>query len=87
MQTISESLEALATAIDKGTDLVKAAEAIKSTRELTKGKDGPILKELDAELSVWQSKFSVIMNEPVGKKGMAKHARFWAAKLKIADSI
>lgn len=82
MQTINGSLEALASAIDKGADLAKVTEAIKSTRELTKGKDVPALKELDAELSVWQSKLSVILSEPEGKKGMAKHARFWAEKLK-----
>ena len=41
-----------------------------------------LLKELDKELSIWQSKLSVILNEPVGKKGMAKHARFWAEKLR-----
>ena len=82
MPTISGSLEALASSIDKGADLARAAEAIKSTRELTKDKDLPVLKELDAELSVWQSKLSVILNAPEGKKGMAKHARFWAEKLK-----
>ena len=42
----------------------------------------PLLKELDTELSIWQSKLEVILKEPVGKKGMAKHARFWAEKLR-----
>ena len=42
----------------------------------------PLLKELDTELSIWQSKLAVILKEPIGKKGMAKHARFWAEKLR-----
>ncbi len=42
----------------------------------------PLLEELDTELSIWQSKLAVILKEPVGKKGMAKHARFWAEKLR-----
>ena len=82
MKSIIISLEALASVIDKGADLAKTTEAIQSVRELTKSKELPVLKELDAELSVWQSKLSVILNAPEGKKGMAKHARFWAEKLK-----
>jgi len=39
------------------------------------------LRELDKELSIWQSKLSVILKEPVGRQGMAKHAEFWAEKL------
>lgn len=42
---------------------------------------GPDLS-LDVELSIWQSKLSVILNEPAGRKGLAKHARFWAEKLR-----
>ena len=93
MQKISASLEAIARVVEKNADISETERAIKATRDLIKGAatsatkapaDGhelPYLKELDAELATWQTKLSVILKEPVGKKGMAKHARFWAEKL------
>ena len=97
MKSIVVSLEALAAAVDKNSDLSKTEEAIKATRSLIKGFVGAglprptqdagtaPLHELDAELSIWQSKLAVILKEPVGKKGMAKHARYWAEKLKMSN--
>ena len=98
MQKIVASLEAIANSVDKGLDLSKTQEAIKTTRGLikdfvdkTNGKsvgaihELPLLKELDAELLIWQSKLSVILSEPVGKKGMAKHARHWVERLKMSS--
>ena len=40
------------------------------------------LGQLETELSVWQSKLEVILKETVGRQGMAKHASFWAEKLR-----
>ena len=93
MQKISASLEAVADSIDKGLALLKVEEAVRAARDLVGAalvvakKNGqaqglPLLEELEKELSVWQSKLSVILNEPIGKKGMAKHARFWVEKLR-----
>ena len=82
MKKIIESLEAIAAAAEKEPE--KTEQAIKAARGLIKDQELPLLKELDAELATWQSKLSVILKEPVGKKGMAKHARFWAEKLREA---
>ncbi len=40
------------------------------------------LGKLESELKIWQEKLPVILKEPIGRKGMAKHARFWADQLK-----
>ena len=83
MQTLSESLEAIASAVEKNADASKVSEAVKTARDLVKNSlSEPSLKELDHELSIWQSRLSVILNELAGKKGMAKHARFWAERLR-----
>ena len=37
-----------------------------------------LLEKLDGELSTWQQKLPVILKEPVGRQGMAKHAAYWA---------
>ena len=81
MKNISASLEAIANSAEKDTE--KTEQAIKVARDLIKNASVTSeLKELDTELSIWQSKLAVILKEPVGKKGMAKHARFWAEKLR-----
>ena len=83
MKNIIVSLEGIASAAEKDSDVSKAEQAIKSARGLIKNFPAdPLLKELDRELSVWQSKLAVILKEPAGKKGMAQHARFWVEKLR-----
>ena len=93
MKNVIVSLETIANSVDKELDLSKTQEAIKITRGLIAGAisatadkhDLPLLKELDKELSIWQSKLEVILSETAGRKGMAKHARFWAEKLKMSS--
>ena len=83
MKNIIVSLETITNAVEKDADALKTEQAITLARnQIENISNDPLLKELDLELSVWQSKLSVIMKEPVGKKGMAKHARFWAERLK-----
>ncbi len=84
MEKISASLETIAETVEKNADVSKTDTAIKSARNLIKDQASPMLKELDKELATWQLKLSVILKETVGKKGMAKHARFWAEKLREA---
>ena len=79
VQKISTSLEAIADLVDHASDLPKIQAAIQTAKTLAKEAS---LQQLETELNTWQSKLSVILNEPAGKKGMAKHARFWAEKLK-----
>lgn len=38
--------------------------------------------QLLAELTTWENKIDVILKEPAGRRGMAKHAQFWAEKIK-----
>ena len=84
MQNISERLNVIADLADKNSDLSRMQQTISAVRYLIKGAiyELPLLKELDTELSIWQSKLAVILNEPAGRKGMAKHARFWSEKLR-----
>ncbi len=89
MKRLIVSLEAIADLADRASDLSKTQAAIQSAKILvqeSKKKEGQAeqasLQQLETELDTWQSKLSVILNEPVGKKGMAKHARFWAEKLR-----
>ena len=58
--------------------------AIKTTRGLIQetGNSAVSLEKLDRELSIWESKLAVILKEPAGRQGMAKHALYWAEKLK-----
>jgi hypothetical protein len=87
MTVLTESLEKIAKEAEHGADEAAVRGAIKTAQELTKGKESSLLKELDAELATWQSKLSVILKEPAGKKGMAKHARFWAERLGNVNGI
>jgi len=40
------------------------------------------LGQLEQELSTWQAKLGVILKEPVGREGMAKHAHHWIEELR-----
>ena len=88
MQKIIGSLQEVARAVKNSTDLGKAEETIKKARALIKdskaGKSGEevlLLEKLDGELGIWQAKLSVLLKEPAGRQGMAKHASYWAEQL------
>ena len=92
MEKISTSLEAIAVAVDKGSDSLKVEEAIKATKHLVEeskkksgGEQAAAFGQLETELATWQSKLAVILKEPVGQKGMVKHARYWAERLKMSS--
>jgi len=83
---LNESLEALAHSAGKGDSAVTGA-AIQAARVVIKnlppaaGDRASLLQQLDQELSTWQGKLDVILSEPVGRQGMAKHARFWIEQI------
>ena len=86
---ITDGLEVIARAVKDPQGAAKTEEAIKATRDLIKhSKENESLdaslKQLDSELATWQSKLPVILKEPVARQGMAKHANFWAEKLRGA---
>ena len=72
----------------KGNDEGRIQQIIQSTRAsiqksgagLTDDKKH-LLNNLDQELSVWNEKIAVILKEPVGRQGMAKHALHWVERL------
>ena len=78
MDKIIQGLEEIAHLAKHSSDASQIKKAIQVVRDLIPG------RELDQELSVWQTKLDVILKEPVGREGMAKHARYWAEKVKNA---
>ena len=74
---------------DEDEALRKTEQAIKATRtavenfkKTAKPELAALLEKLENELRTWQSKVSVILREPVGRQGMAKHAEHWIEQLK-----
>ncbi len=61
-------------------DYVQAGTARPEGATLADGTVAP-LKRLDSELATWQTKLPVILNEPVGRQGIAKHAKYWIDEL------
>ncbi len=43
---------------------------------------GPPLRQLNDELSVWEEKLDVILRERAGREGMAKHAKHLTQELR-----
>ena len=78
MDKISSGLEEIARLAKSSKEAAQINQAIQAVRDLRPG------KELGQELAVWQSKLDVILKEPIGREGMAKHARYWAEKVKNA---
>jgi hypothetical protein len=66
----------------RGEDTSEVETAITSARTLLSGESSGVLRQLDEELSTWQKKLNVILKEPVGREGMAKHAKHWVEELR-----
>ena len=87
MKKITDKLEEIAHSAKNPSEQAKTAEAIKALRLLVKdpkesdGLPKEALGRLDGELDVWQSKISVILKEPAGREGMARHAKHWVGEL------
>ena len=81
MKEIIHSLEQIEKT-SKNSDVRKTEEAIRTTRKFLSGTKNDVLKKLDGELEVWQTKLSVIFKEPAGREGMARHAKHWVEELR-----
>ena len=79
MQDVCKALERIARLAESADEMALKNE-LKTFREMIAIQ--PELRTLENELKVWQEKLSVIFQEPIGRKGMAKHARFWAQRLR-----
>ena len=88
MKKITDKLEEIVHLAKNPSESSKTAEAIKVLRTLVKdakaagtaGKES--LERLSVELEVWQGKLSVILKEPAGREGMARHAKHWVEELR-----
>ena len=88
MQKILQDLEKIAHFAKSGSEK-EVLDAIKTARESIRALgagSATDLKELDLELSIWQSKLPVIWKEIVGRQGMVKHVAHWAEQLKKLSS-
>ncbi|MBI3252579.1 MAG: hypothetical protein HYZ52_04615 [Candidatus Omnitrophica bacterium] len=70
------ALEAIADLVRGSAERGKIEAAVKAARKLA-----PV-PDLAEELSVWEKKLDVILKEPVGREGMARHVSHWIEKLK-----
>ncbi len=88
MRDIISGLEEMAHLMRGTLDQSKMKEVIQKVRDsipdlkTQMDKDSQVLlAQLDAELSTWQTKSEIILKEPVGREGIAKHVRYWVEKL------
>lgn len=79
LQDVCKALERIACLAETASDEAALKVELQALRNIVSPKVE--LKELKNELKIWQDKLSVILKEPIGRKGMAKHARFWTEKL------
>ncbi len=91
MKNITPELENIAKSVKVSSDVSKTEQAIQATRtaienykKTAKPEQAALLEKLENELKTWQTKLSVILREPVGRQGMAKHAEHWIEQLKKA---
>ena len=84
MKEIIEALENIEKFAKGSADVSKIEKTIQSARaSITKMHPGGAkLRQLENELSVWQTKLDVILKEPAGREGMVKHAKHWVEELR-----
>ncbi|HTL70072.1 MAG TPA: hypothetical protein VL404_02155 [Candidatus Eisenbacteria bacterium] len=81
------SLEAVARAtsapeVSKTASALDSAIAeVRAARPSAPAEASEPLSRLETELAIWKAKLPVIFKEPVGRQGMAKHARHWIEEL------
>lgn len=88
MKEILQALDQLSRSAKSDKEAVNPSAAVKELRKhIREGKPKApselhaMLSQLDEELAVWESKIDVILKEPVGRQGMARHAAHWAERL------
>ena len=87
LREISESLEKVARSVKDAPDPSRTGQAIQNARVLIgayfagRGRVAS-LEKLDSELGIWESKLAVILREPAGRQGIAKHVNHWVEELR-----
>lgn len=84
MRELAEALEQIARAARGPADRDAVLKAVRRSKTISGSVhvQTELLKQLIDELSVWEKKLDAILGEPVGRQGMAKHAAFWAERLR-----
>lgn len=85
MKKTMKCLQEISHLANGSADAAKIRQAIESARAAVKEErsaDTALSAQLETELSTWLQKIDVILKEPAARSGMAKHAHFWAEKLK-----
>ena len=88
MKKITDKLEEISRSAKDPNAAAETVEAIRHLKTLVNEHkvSEPVAKELlerlNGELDVWQAKSSVILKEPAGREGMAKHAKHWVDELR-----
>ena len=85
MTEIIQSLEQIEKTV-KTADFAKIEATVQTTRKFLSGTKNSKLQQLDSELAVWQTKLNVILREPAGREGMAKHVRHWVEELRKSNA-
>jgi len=83
LQDVCKGLDHLARLVENSSETSEIQKAIQGLLKIlaSEPSTSESLKKLENELKIWQEKLPVILMEPIGRKGMAKHARFWASQL------
>ena len=94
MQKIILGLEEIARSVKNSGEISKTAQALEAARDAirtSKARSGRetavLLEKLDKELETWQAKLPVIIKEPAGRQGMAKHAHYWVEELNKTEGL
>ena len=82
VKEVLEALDTIERSVGSGNDAGRAQAAIREARGKAASSSDALVKQLAAELLIWESKFPVIWREPSGRQGMAKHVKHWIEKLK-----
>lgn len=85
MQKTLKCLEIISHLAKGSADAAQVRKAIESARAAVqeeRSANSALFAQLDSELSVWLTKLDVLLNEPAGRHGMAKHAIYWLEQIK-----
>ena len=85
MKDVIAALEEIERSVKGVADISKIEKSIQSAKSKLTSPNAAhkaLLNQLQEELSIWQKKLNVILKEPAGREGMAKHAKHWVEELR-----
>lgn len=84
MRELADSLEQVARAARGPAEKDVVLKAVRKSKSIMSALHvrTEMLKQLIDELAVWEKKVDAILSDPAGRQGMAKHAAFWADRVR-----